>query len=118
MKKLTSLLFFLLIISYGFAQETYLYCGKLVDTKTGKIQKEMTIIVSGNKITSVQKGYIKAKSTNDRTIDLKSKTVMPGLIDMHVHIQGETSPTRYLEVLQKMMRILPSPQQKLQIEHC
>lgn len=101
MKKLSSLLIFLLMISYVSAQDTYLHCGKLLDTKLGKIQKEMTIIVSGNKISSVQKGYLNGKSANDKTIDLKSKTVMPGLIDMHVHIEGETSPTRYLEAFTK-----------------
>jgi len=101
MKKLTSLLFFLLMISYLSAQDTYLYCGKLINTKSGKIQNEMTIVVSGNKISSVQKGYINTKEADDKIIDLKSKTVMPGLIDMHVHIEGETSPTRYLEAFTK-----------------
>jgi imidazolonepropionase-like amidohydrolase len=38
----------------------------------------------------VQTGYLAPKGT-DKVIDLKSKTVMPGLTDMHVHIEGETS---------------------------
>lgn len=42
-------------------------------------------------------GYASAKSDQDTVIDLKTKTVMPGLIDMHVHIEGETNPNRYLE---------------------
>jgi imidazolonepropionase-like amidohydrolase len=53
------------------------------------MQKEMTIIVQGNKIVDVLKGY-SAASSPDKTIDLKTLTVMPGLIDMHVHLEGET----------------------------
>ena len=30
-------------------------------------------------------------------IDLKDRTVMPGLIDMHVHVSGESSPGAYSE---------------------
>ena len=30
-------------------------------------------------------------------VDLTKKTVMPGWIDMHVHIESETSPTQYIE---------------------
>ncbi len=78
------------------AQDLFLQCGSIVDTQSGKILKEKTIVVSGNKILSIQNGFVTG-SDNDRTIDLKSKTVLPGFIDMHVHIEGESSPSRYLE---------------------
>jgi len=78
-----------------YAQNTYLHCGKLIDMKPGKVLTEKTIIVSGIKITSVEDGYVKPE--NGTVIDLKSKTVMPGLIDMHVHIESETNPKSYLE---------------------
>jgi len=61
-----------------FAQKTYLHCGKLIDTKSGKISTEMTIIISGNKIVGVQKGYVFSEDQKDVLIDLKQKTVMPG----------------------------------------
>ncbi len=83
------------------AQNTYLHCGKLIDTENGKVLKEKTIVVSGNKIRKVQDGYITPKNNTDIVVDLKGKTVMPGLIDMHVHIEGETSPTKYLDVFTK-----------------
>ncbi|GAB3993779.1 amidohydrolase family protein [Spirosoma daeguense] len=49
----------------------------------------MTIVVEGNKITALQKGYT-SPTGKDQVIDLKSKTVLPGLIDMHVHLESET----------------------------
>ena len=35
------------------------------------------------------------KLANDKVIDLKNKTVMPGLIDCHVHLEEETSPHNF-----------------------
>jgi len=95
MKKLLLLisLFSTPIIS---AQDMYLQCGNIVDTESGKVLKEKTIVVSGNKIKNIQDGFVTG-SADDQTIDLKSKTVLPGFIDMHVHIEGESSPTRYIE---------------------
>ena len=78
------------------AQDIYLHCGSIVDTESGKILKEKTIIVSGNKISDIKNGFVNG-SSDDQTIDLKSKTVLPGFIDMHVHIEGESSPSRYLD---------------------
>ena len=78
------------------AQTTYLHCGKLIDTKSGKVLIEKTIVVTGDKIISIENGYVNPTNSEDVTVDLKSKTVMPGLIDMHVHIEGETSPKSYL----------------------
>ncbi len=88
----------ILLISVALsAQNTYLHCGKLIDTKSGKVLTEKTVIISGDKIISVENGYKDSKNSEDIVVDLKSKTVIPGLIDMHVHIESETSPTRYLE---------------------
>jgi len=78
------------------AQKTYLHCGQLIDVKQLKIVKEKTVVIEGNKIVDILDGYAKA-GVNDKTIDLKSSTVMPGLMDMHVHIESETSPSHYLD---------------------
>lgn len=79
-----------------FAQETYLYCGKLIDVKAGKVLTEMTIVVEGKKIKSVNDGYIKPLS-NTTIIDLKDKTVLPGLMDMHVHMENMLGGSSYLD---------------------
>lgn len=90
-------LFLLLFIStFSYSQKTVIHCGQLIDTKTNQMLKEMTIIVEGNKITDVVKGY-QASTKSDKVIDLKSKTVMPGLIDSHVHLEDETNPGQYLQ---------------------
>ena len=86
----------LLITTITIGQNTYLYCGKLIDTKNGKVLTNKTIIVSGKKIIAVEDGFSQPKSADDIVIDLKTKTVMPGLIDMHVHLENEYNPKVYL----------------------
>ncbi|MBS1559010.1 MAG: amidohydrolase family protein [Bacteroidetes bacterium] len=72
------------------AQRTLIHCGSLIDGKSKDLLSQVTIVVEGNKITSVDKGFTKP-GKEDKLIDLSKKTVMPGLIDMHVHLEGETS---------------------------
>ena len=96
MKKLI-VLFFLSQIFVGFAQDIYLHCGQFIDTEKEEVFTEKTIVVSGNKIKSIENGYITSDNPNDTVVDLKSKTVMPGLIDMHVHMENEYNPARYMD---------------------
>lgn len=84
------LFFFLLLTALQVtAQRTLIHCGKLIDTKEGKVINNVTIIVQGNAIVDVVNGFTTA-AANDKVIDLKNKTVMPGLMDMHVHLEQET----------------------------
>ena len=89
MKKILFSIILLLSITIVSAQKTYILCGKLVDTKSGKIEKRKTIVVQGNKIVHIHNGYVQPKSKGDKIINLKDKVVMPGLIDMHVHLEME-----------------------------
>ncbi len=84
------------ITSIVFAQRSYLFCGRLINTRAGAIEKEMTIIIEKNKIIDVIKGYANA-GADDKKIDLKAYTVMPGLMDCHVHLEEQTSPTNYAD---------------------
>ena len=71
----------------------WLHCGHLVDTQAGKLVGERYIKVSDNIITQVT-----AQKPDATTfIDLSDMTCLPGLMDMHVHLDGEMSPTAYVE---------------------
>lgn len=83
---------------YGLnAQSYYLQCGRLIDTKSGKMLTEATVVVQGDSIVSVHSKYVNPASKLDTIIDLRDKTVMPGLIDIHVHLEGESNPHSYVE---------------------
>lgn len=74
------------------AQISHVLCGKLLDTKSGKLKSEQTIVIVNNKVYKIMDGYQMPKNKKDKVIDLKSKVVLPGLIDMHVHIEQEFGP--------------------------
>lgn len=95
-KHLLSFFFLFALTNSAFAQMTYLHCGKIIDCTDKKVKSEYTIIIDGKNIKSVEKGYVSPKG-NANLIDLKNKTVLPGLMDMHVHIEHETNPNRYLQ---------------------
>ena len=80
-----------------FGQKTYLHCGQVLDVKSGKMLKAQTLIITGNTISEVQSGYISPTESEDQVIDLKNMTVLPGFIDMHVHLEGESNPQSYIQ---------------------
>jgi len=80
-----------------YSQSTsYLYCGSILDCVGDGPATQKTIIVENGSILEIRDGYISAPDTV-AVVDLKEYTVMPGLMDMHVHIEGESSPRRYEE---------------------
>ena len=80
----------------GYAQRTIIHCGSLLDATSRSIQREVTVIVEGDRIVAVEKGFSIA-NTGDELIDLSRMTVMPGLIDLHVHIESETNKDQALQ---------------------
>lgn len=77
------------------AQKTYVHCGSLIDGVSDKPRKERTIIIEEDRILEVKSGYVKP-SEDALVIDLKTYTVLPGFIDMHVHIEQETGKNKYM----------------------
>ena len=65
-----------------------IHAGTLIDGKSNSPQKEMSIIIEGNKIIEVKKGYVQGIDF-DSVVDLSGYSVMPGLMDMHVHLEME-----------------------------
>jgi imidazolonepropionase-like amidohydrolase len=89
MKKIALILF--LSVSNLTIADTLLHVGNLIDTDSGDITKAVTIRVIGNEISEVTKGYENPKK-NDQVINLKQSFVLPGFMDMHVHLAQEYVP--------------------------
>lgn len=89
-------IFFLLCTTSLFAQITIIHCGQFIDGVSKEVQSEISITIEGNQITAIDKGYIDP-TAGTTLIDLKDKTVLPGLMDMHVHIEKEYNKKTYLE---------------------
>lgn len=96
MRKFFLFIFWITAILPSCGQRIFIHCGNLIDGKTNTVQPSMTLIVEGNLIVAVQKGF-QTPGSGDQLIDLTKKTVMPGLIDMHVHLEGETNKDQALQ---------------------
>jgi hypothetical protein len=59
--------------SISFAQDTYIQCGKIIDTKTGKVLTNKTIVVSNKTIKTIQDGFINPANQKDKIVDLKPR---------------------------------------------
>lgn len=76
------------------ADTTVIYAGELLAVPGEPTLKQQTITIEDGKITAVDAGFTRFDQTEDMTvIDLRNAFVMPGLMDMHVHLQGELGPT-------------------------
>ncbi|HEY2780367.1 MAG TPA: amidohydrolase family protein [Steroidobacteraceae bacterium] len=74
---------------------TALLCGHLIDTTAGKMLGESTIVIDAGRVREVLNGL--QAPAGAKAIDLKDQTCMPGLIDSHTHITGQTSRTEYVD---------------------
>jgi len=81
------------LFSINATQADVIYAGTLIDGSGTKPRNNVSIVIKDNLITSIQPGFIE---TTDKIIDLRGKTVLPGLIDMHVHLDGEYDPKSFL----------------------
>ena len=66
------------------AQRTIILAGRLLDVRTGEVTQNATIVVERGRIVSTDKPV--TGSTQDSVVDLSAYTVLPGLIDAHVHL--------------------------------
>ena len=75
---------------------TIVHAGKLIDTRGGRVLERQSVIVDGDRIAEVRAGFVPAAS-GDTVVDLRQHTVLPGLIDLHVHLSSEQSPASVVE---------------------
>ncbi|MBT3282148.1 MAG: amidohydrolase family protein [Cryomorphaceae bacterium] len=97
-----NLLIFLLMTTTLMSQDKYIHAGKIYDSSSGKYHLNKTIIISGNIISSIEDGFIEPKNEKILIYDLKSKVILPGLIDFHVHMESESGgKDRYINRFQE-----------------
>jgi imidazolonepropionase-like amidohydrolase len=70
------------------AETIIIHAGRLISDASTAAAGPSTITVTDGKITAISTG-LKSAEPGARLIDLSTKTVLPGLIDSHVHLSGD-----------------------------
>jgi imidazolonepropionase-like amidohydrolase len=87
-----------LSVSAQTATRTLIRTGHILDVKTGAEPAAQTIIITGDRITSIAPTASTPKQSGDTEIDLTRYTVMPGLIDVHTHLTMANNFDPYFEL--------------------
>jgi len=84
-------------LSFNVSAYTVIHAGSVFTGTSDTLKHQVTIVVNGNKIEAIEEGFT-PPSQGDTLIDLKHATVLPGLMDMHVHLSSQHGgPQTYLE---------------------
>jgi imidazolonepropionase-like amidohydrolase len=80
------------------AGRTLVRAGHLVDVRAGRVLDAETVVVSGDRIVSVEPTSQVKEQPGDKVIDLGDATLLPGMIDVHTHLTDETNFDPYHEL--------------------
>jgi imidazolonepropionase-like amidohydrolase len=87
------------------AEVTVLKAARLFDGKGDSATRDGVVIVEGGKIQAVGSGL--AAPAGATVIDLGDATLLPGFIDAHTHLTGESSDNWYESAVNDMRRGVP-----------
>ena len=80
--------------STAFAGTTLIHAGELLAVAGESTVRNQTIVIEDGRIVEVRNGFAEVSDFEGdvELIDLRNQFVLPGLMDMHVHLQGELGP--------------------------
>jgi imidazolonepropionase-like amidohydrolase len=85
-----------LLLSVSASAATVLECARLVDVGNGKVLENREVLVDGNRIAAVARTVDAPQDATRIALD----TCLPGLMDMHVHLDMEMAPGAYIQRFQ------------------
>ena len=78
-----------LVMPMAVAGEVVVHAGRLIDGVSRQPRERVSVIIRDDRILAVREGFVSPDGA--QIIDLSTATVLPGLIDVHVHItSGDT----------------------------
>ena len=79
------------------AEVLIIHAGSLLAVPGEGVQTDQTIIVENGKVSRIEDGF--TNPSNGRVVDLSCCFVLPGLIDLHVHLTSRLTPGGSLRVV-------------------
>ncbi len=71
-----------------------IHAARMLDVTTGTMLHNPTVVVTGDKVTAVNPASAPAGAT---VLELGDVTLLPGFIDLHMHLASEISATSFIE---------------------
>jgi len=84
---------------------TYLSAKAMIDVQTGKLIQSPLITIDDGIITNIEQNKDPKLSKGDKYIQLPEQTIMPGLMDMHVHLTSDPTVPRSERLGQSVPRM-------------
>ena len=110
MRKLSVLLSVVLLIalsSAASAETRLIHAGALLAVPGERPVRDHTIIIENDRIVEVRRGFVAAGEFDDATVvNLRDYFVLPGLMDMHVHLQGQMGPQNDRDALKMSSELM------------
>ncbi len=78
-------------------QLTIIHAGQLLAIPGQEVQQEQSIVIRNGEIEDIVPGFV--TSADADILDLTDRFVLPGLMDLHVHITMEPRPKEHLRVV-------------------
>ncbi len=77
------------------AETIELRAGSMIEVESGRVIDDPVVTIVDGVITAVGSGSVASATPPDRLIDLGEMTILPGLIDMHVHLTSDSDVHGY-----------------------
>lgn len=93
---------------FASADMQLIHAGQLLAVPGTEVRMNQTVVVDGDRIVEVRDGFAAAAEFGDEVtvLDLSDHFVLPGLMDMHVHLQGEMGPHRDRDALKMSPQLM------------
>ena len=100
--------FLLGVSQVAVAGATIIHAGELLAVPGDRPATRQTIVIENDRIVEVVDGFVEPAryGADTAVVDLSDAFVMPGLMDMHVHLQGELGPGRKKDQLMMSSQLM------------
>ncbi|MDT0596130.1 metal-dependent hydrolase family protein [Glaciecola petra] len=97
--------FVLFVWSFLSQANTLVKADAMLDVNNGKLIKNPLLVIQDGKIAAIENHKKYVVADGDTLIDLSGHTIMPGLMDMHVHLTSDATQHGYRRLTSSLPRV-------------
>lgn len=105
MKKLAAAVLLAATSSLSFAQTLVLKADRLIDVENGKLISNAVVVIEDDTIVAAGEARKVTFSKDSKIIELGDYTLLPGLMDMHVHLTSDATKHGYKRLADSLPRV-------------